>query len=238
MKAFFESRYFPQKQIKWREGFSLIELLAVIAVIGIIAASAVPSFFSVIRATKLTSAGDIILSKVTQAQQLALTMSSPVELRFYFYAPSDLPGVEKGFRAVQLIDPEYVEPNGGQIAYKALGEAFMLPSGIVMAPSNALSPLLQSPFPLAGDFFVTNDPEAKYCALHFYPDGSFKVITALPPSSAGGASTTGATGAVSPTLAKSFLTVVADQDASASAPKNFVCIQLDAYTSKARLYRP
>lgn len=113
MKASLKLRETSQKQNWWQTGFSLVELLAVIVVIGIIVATAVPSLFTVIRAMKLTSAGDTILSRVTQAQQLALTMSSPVELRFYLYLPNDLPGGEKGFRAVQLVDPEYVDPVGG-----------------------------------------------------------------------------------------------------------------------------
>ena len=224
-----------------REGFSFVEILAVLAVMGLLMAAAAPGLFSVIRATKLTSAGETILGRVAQAQQLAQTLSSPVELRFYSYTPEDEPGAEKAFRAVQLVDPESESAESGVVTIKskAMGEAFMLPAGIVVAPSKTLSPLLQSPIGTAGDFFAT-DSNAEYCALHFYPDGSFKKLTELPESSSssGGASTSGATGAVSPPLIESFLTIVVDRDMNESPPKNFVCIQLDPYTSKVRLYRP
>jgi uncharacterized protein (TIGR02596 family) len=216
-----------------RRGFSLIELLAVIAIIGIMMAAAAPGMFAVIRATKLTSAGDTILSRVAQAQQLAQTMSSPVELRFYSYTPGDQPGAEEAIRAVQLVDPESESVEGGvtKVKSKALSEPFVLPAGMVVATSSTLSPLTQSKIGTAGDFFASA-PEAKYSALHFYPDGSFKKLTALP------ADTTGGTGAVSPALVDSFLTIVADRDVDEASPKNFFCIQLDPYTSKARLYRP
>ena len=223
----------PLHRATLRTGFSLIELLAVIAIIGIMMAAAAPGMFAVIRATKLTSAGDTILSRVAQAQQLALTMSSPVELRFYSYTPGDQPGAEEAIRAVQLVDPEYESVVGASttVTSKALSEPFVLPAGMVVATSETLSPLTQSKIGTAGSFFASA-PDAKYSALHFYPDGSFKKLT----SSTSG--TTGGTGAVSPALVDSFLTIVADRDMSEAAPKNFFCIQLDPYTSKARLYRP
>lgn len=235
MQMSFKLRFFQTRPRAFLEaGFSLIELLAVIVIIGIMMAAAAPGMFAVIRATKLTSAGDTILSRVAQAQQLAQTMSSPVELRFYAYKPGDQPGAEEAIRAIQLVDPESKSVVGGvtTVKSKALSEMFVLPAGIVVATSSKLAPLTESKIGAAGDFFASA-PDAKYSALHFYPDGSFKKLTALPKD------TTGGTGAVSPALIDSFLTLVADGDMDGdSAPKNFFCIQLDPYTSKARLYRP
>ncbi len=220
-------------------GFSLVEILAVIVVIGLLVSAALPGMFSVLRATKLTSSGEIVLSRIAQAQQLAQTLNSPVELRFYTYTPPDQPGAKGAYRAVQLIDPEYADPTGtGGVDSKALSEALILPAGMVIASSRELSPLLQTPVGTAGDFFAT-DASAQYCALHFYPDGSFKKMTEDSSSAgAGGVPGTTGVGAVSPVLAESYLTIVSDSDVDKVPPKNFVCIQLDPYTSKARLYRP
>ena len=45
---------------------------------------------------------------------------------------------------------------------------------------------------------------------------------------------------ITPTLDKSFFTLVEWQDVTLPTipPKNFYCIQIDAYTGKARVYRP
>lgn len=223
---------FPRAMRSSARAFTLVELIAVITIIAIIVAAALPQFFGVLRATKLTSAGDLVLGRVLQAQQTALAMSSPVELRFYEYTPSGEVETRDYVRAMQLVDPEYQETPDAPITPRAISEPILLPPGVVISPSSTLSPLLESALNGSDDLFQAYR-SAKYYALHFYPDGSFRRIATKQTSGA-----TGGTGAVTPALVSSFLTIVGEQEVGENEPKNFACIQLDPYTSKARLYRP
>ena len=66
-------------------GFSLVELLAVMAIIAIIAAASISTFQGSTAAFNLSNAAQLITSEITTARQTALTYSETVEVRFYLY---------------------------------------------------------------------------------------------------------------------------------------------------------
>lgn len=227
-----------------------MEMLVVVAIISLLAAAAVPQFFSVIKASRLTAAGDALISRIAQAQQTALAQNTQVELRLYEYLDQSALDEESKFKAVQLVDPLGKSGSGGSVtgggdagggneeALRAspIGEVYYLQSGVVFASTKELSPLLQSKFKAGEE--LSGKTNASFAALRFYPDGSFKVVERKQEEGEQGAEATEA-GAITPKLKDSYITIADEADLEkGSVPKNFVCIQIDPYTGKARVYRP
>ncbi|GEP42201.1 Verru_Chthon cassette protein D [Brevifollis gellanilyticus] len=222
--------------------FTLVELLTVVGIITLLIALATPTLVDVIRSTRLSSAGDSLLNRLSLAQQEAIARSKEVEFRFYKYVNpnSDRPS-QALFYAYQV-----VETPSGQDA-RAISEPFYLESGVVLAPEMSLSPLLQTtPAQTQGVLtqqyvFVPGSggtgSDVQYAALRYYPDGSCRLLNSNTP---GNTATATALAYTVPPLANSFLTLVETQFVGSGTipPPNYYCIQIDAYTGKARVYRP
>lgn len=63
-------------------GYSLPEMLAVVAIIGIIALAAVPAFGSFVRSYKARSAADEMLAALRGARQMAISMRQNITVTF------------------------------------------------------------------------------------------------------------------------------------------------------------
>ncbi len=222
--------------------FTLVELLTVVGIITLLIALATPTLVDVIRSTRLSSAGDSLLNRLSLAQQEAIARSKEVEVRFYKYVNgnSDRPS-ERLFYAYQV-----VETPSGEDA-RAISEPFYLESGVVLAPELELSPLLQTtPAQTEGAqteqyVFVPGSggagADVEYAAIRYYPDGSCRLLNSNTP---GQTAATTALAYTVPPLANSFFTLVETQFVGSGTipPPNYYCIQIDAYTGKARVYRP
>lgn len=79
-------------------GFSLVELMVVVAIIAIIFALVVPSVGSLLAASTLTSAGQAVVDQVGLARQLASTQSSAMEVRLIRLSNRST----EGFHAMQV----------------------------------------------------------------------------------------------------------------------------------------
>lgn len=64
-------------------GFTIIELIVVILVIGLFAAMTVPAFRSMTESSTLTSAAGMLADQLNLARQTAITRNLPVEFRIY-----------------------------------------------------------------------------------------------------------------------------------------------------------
>ena len=80
-----------------RHAFSLVELLIVVAIIGILAVLTIPAFITISDAKQITAANQSLSDGLRLARQLALVKSTPVEFRLWQIRPQD--GVRNSFCA-------------------------------------------------------------------------------------------------------------------------------------------
>ncbi|MDQ3621133.1 MAG: Verru_Chthon cassette protein D, partial [Verrucomicrobiota bacterium] len=87
-------------------GFTLVELLAVMAILVVLLVLLVPASTSLVRSTRLTTASQLLTDEMAAARQMALTQNRIVEMRFYLLGETaDSDNLQyRGFRAVPL-DP-------------------------------------------------------------------------------------------------------------------------------------
>ena len=204
-------------------GFTLIELMVVVAVIALVTSAIAPMVFNTMEATRITSAGETLAFQISLGHQLAVSGNQEVEMRFYEYEDTSLPGTGKGFRALAMVRSAAVFGGVGTGSLgQQLSDTYYLPSGVVISGTAQLSPPLTK---------ITSDPDkegiikkarsATYRAFHFYPDGSTDLIQhALPANQCyftGGEERVMATGTV---------------------PKTFYAVQVDPNTGRTVSYRP
>jgi uncharacterized protein (TIGR02596 family) len=212
-----------------RQGFSLIELLVVVAILGILAALTLPAITGVMSSSGLASAADQAFSILSQARQLAVAKNRTVEVRIYKYADAGRPGqpADGRFQAMQLF---VIEPSPQGTTTNSVGRKMNLPASVYVASSPALSPALdpsKSAHKTGAELSQSLSPcGLNYTAalLRFHPDGS---LSLPPPAAPLG-------------TAPLFLTLVPSTtpDASTSPPENFATIMLQPVSGKARLHRP
>ncbi len=211
-----------------KKGFTLIEMLVVVAIIALVAAAVTPMVFSQMMATRITSAGESMAGLLSLARQLAVSGNQEVEVRFYQYAEPATPGSTVGFRAVALVRSagQAKGPGTGAGAGTQLGQqlsdTFFLPSGITVSGSAMMSPPLT---------IFTSSPDregiikkvqgATFRAFHFYPDGStdFQEHAIV--------------------ANRCYFTLGEERViADGSVPKNFYAVQVDPTSGRVISYRP
>jgi uncharacterized protein (TIGR02596 family) len=124
-------------------GFSLIELLVVMLIIGIVAAFLVPATGTILRGSQLTQGSQILVDQFSLARQYALAKNHPVQVRLIRYADPEVPGeVVNGvvsaaggaFRAIQIVDAiDGVDSKGNPtVYYQPVDKPQLLPQAIIM----------------------------------------------------------------------------------------------------------
>ena len=204
-------------------GFSLIEMLIVVTVVGVLLAFAAPQLFSLVQSTSLTSEGTAIRNRMSQAQQIALSQNTDVEVRFFKMKDEGNAETETAFRAFQF----YRYNEYGQLL--PVSQFFRIRPPIVIneplstllhgneGGSNALSPTKgTAQIPVVSDLKTF-----EYVSFRFKPDGS----TDLP----GRAKSGGDTWYITPT--KGLPT-------DAQVPNNYFTVQLDPFNGRVTSYRP
>lgn len=195
-------------------GFTIVELVVVLLIATLLLAFGTPYAFSSIQAASLTSVGDTIMQRISQAQQRALTENRVIALQFYFY---DKDGLE-ACHAMQMVA---VDPATNAVT--PLEEPVYWSDGRVLVLKGPLSPLFASiPAADAGD--ASAEPfqnlGATFSRVRFYPNGGTSL--AVP-------------------LRQAYLTLVNSnkfKEDMAEPPPNYYTIQIDPVVGRARSYRP
>ena len=207
--------------------FSLLELIAVILIIGIVAAFVTPAASTILRGSQLTQATQVLTDQIVLARQLALTKNCSVEVRFIRFTDPEIPndlgpdGQPGAYRAIQCFE---ILDNGAKVP---MDKPQLLPQSVVMN-SGALSSLLNSnPNPPVGPD-TQKDPELPrgvkhnytFVTFRFSPDGSTNL------SAIGGAVW--------------FVTLhnLNDTPTGSSPPSNFFTLQIDPVSGTTKSYRP
>ncbi|MCP4848418.1 MAG: Verru_Chthon cassette protein D [Verrucomicrobiaceae bacterium] len=206
------------KTLKYRErGFTLIEILVVLAIIAVIVTFTVPNLGPVLKGSKLKQAADDLERALSNAQQVALTQNHPVEFRFFRYNNPDSPGSEEHYRsyqAVQIITSP--EDHRKVIEEKVITqvESFQLP--FVLAEGQ-YSTLIDSDALEQGVADIPRSENAEYVAFEFRPNGATNLATVDMPHWT--------------------LTIVRDTD-SKPVIGEFVTLTVDAYNGQIRQFNP
>jgi len=211
---------------KLLRGFSLIEMLVVIAIISIVGFLTIPSLLSVMRGSELTEGAQMVLSEMELDRQAALAQNRFIEVRFYRVAMAGMPGETVGnpatgkYRAMQ----SFAFDTSGHAT--AISKIRWLPGSIIMDSNNTLSTLLagpqlktwtaldpQVPLPGVGTAYVA-------CAFQFQPNGSTNLT---------------------PVIGQQWYVTIHDGlkgDNLASLPSNFFTFQIDPLNGHVQNYRP
>ena len=203
-----------------RGGFTLVELLVVVAIVAILGAISVPAIGSLMRAYQLDTTAQIVTGQVNIARQQALSSNHIVEVRFYY-----LPDYNQGataaptvFRGMQC----FTEGNptaSGTLTVTSITKPVLFPAPAVLMSSATQSPLLSLILNSADSAvsLPTYQSNYKYVVFHYRPDGSTDLTTT-----------------------NNSVTLVLENAAVVSngLPKNYMTIQIDPMIGTTRIFRP
>lgn len=162
--------------------FSLVELLTVIAIISVMAASTVPALRGTLDGASLVGAGEVVTSSIALARQTAMSRNLPVELRMYRHDD----GNGDSYRLLGLVIPASAS---GQAADEWISSAKTLPGHIIMDDTGTYSTILSeaeasaTAAPWSGTESSTAPGILKnksYVGFQFRPDGSTSLSSAEP----------------------------------------------------------
>ncbi len=219
----------------YNRAFSLLELLAVIFIIGIIAVFVTPVAGTLLRGSHLSQAEQILTDQVKLGRQQALIKNHNVQVRFIRYGDPETPGERANdpttgfYRAIQLME---VLDNGAVVP---LDKPQVLPVSVIVNPGTfstlvsnpAMQPSTHARRDKAADG-SGGDPQLArgvdwnydFVSFRFRPDGT----TTLDSNS----------GIVWCITLQNFT----DPKTGATLPANFVTLQLDPVSGTVRLFRP
>lgn len=221
-------------------GFTLVELLVVLAIIALISAATVPALQGVMQGTNVTQAGQTVADQINLAREIASAHNTTVEVRliqFPAYVPPPKGQGNGGYNAIQLFTwptPEQkLQLNGA--SPPPLSRMVTLPPSIVVSQDpNNYSQLLQLAVTTSSTMTLPVG-NANYISFNILPSG---LIPLLPPPPS-----TSKTQAEN--MAQLFLSVVAAQygnvtaaPGTTGAPSNYVLVQLNPNTGTTLVYRP
>lgn len=199
--------------LRHARGFSLLELLTVLAILGMLAALLLPALTSINHGSSIRVAGERTVGLLSLARQKAITENRPMELHFMELQDDTVGTVE--FRGAQI----FARREDGQLRPVIRFEEF--PAGAMIDPAEIFSSLLRSNamHEVALIESIPGRSVTSVRSLVFFPDGS----TSLPDH------------------AGNYFLTIRHRNATAAegAPAaNFFCIQVDPANGHARVYQP
>lgn len=206
-------------------GFTLVELLTVMAVMGILMVLTVPAVGPLIQSYNLNRAASLVTDEFTFARQSALTKNTDVEVRFYqigltVYTPGTPFQAFRAYLPAQALALDKISYLPGQAIISS--QANPHPDN----PSTTFSPLLEyntfSTVLSTGTEVLPGGgtTQTAYVSFRFRATGGTNLV---------------------PVTSPWYLTLYsanAPINASTSLPGNYVTIQVDPASGSARTYRP
>lgn len=196
----------------FRRGFTILELLAVIAVISILGALMIPAISSIGGSRNLENAGRIVADQWNLARQEAITQNRVIEFRLYQFQDSQQPGSESAIQALQIFERDAVTGT------HPISRPTFLPPGIVISDQAALTSLVSLPPELASadDPLISRAPAGYLIRkIQIQPNG-----TPLLPSGE-----------------KHFLTIVSSKVKS-MPPNHYVLLSISPANGRLQTFRP
>ncbi len=233
-------------RIQRQKAFTLVELLVVVAIIGIIGSFAIPAAQTMLKSSSLVQASNLLVDQMSLARQHALSKNRIVEVRFYKYADLEAPGESatnqatwafRGFQFFEIGEHGVIMP---------VSKFTSIPSSIVMSDKEKLSPLLIEPTAAGKSRIVVHATAAfnvktatslpqgighnyDYVPFHFLPDGT----TSLSPAGVKGKASEGG---------RWFITLYSVSDAAKATadvpPPNFFTWMVDPTSGTSKTFRP
>ncbi len=212
----------PPRRLKRALGFTLVELLVVVAVIALIVGLAVPSLEPMMKGSKLTTGSDNLRFALSAYRQQAIAENKPIEIRFLKFIDPGSPGRHDAFRAFVpgRFRQERDVDGAGRFVFDPIGNVQKLPEGVVLSSQESLSSFLTSNKVRKGlhELPVQGQMELPFVSFTFRPNGSTDL-----PKRAGDTW---------------FFTLVLERDdeQANNNPDNFVTLAVDAFNGSIRAY--
>lgn len=189
-------------------GFSIVELLAVMAVVGILLALTVPAMTSLMESSNLTRAGQMMADQVNLARQIASARNTTVEIRLV-----RMEDASSGYEAIQL----WTNDAAGNA--KPLGSLSLFPQSTSIAGNTAVLSRMLS---IGSDSTMPANSGAgsnkKYRSFQIRPNGL--VTPTLPMERC------------------YLAVVGSRYAGDSQLPKNYVTVQINPQTGTPLVYRP
>ena len=198
-------------------GFTLVELLVVMAIIALLTALAVSGFRSVNTALSLSTATQAVTTELTTARQTALTLDQTVQVRFYQYPDSTGTTTTKEYQAMQ----SFKSQDG--TTFTPLDKITYFPANIMISASTTYSVPLAGTTPKTP---LTSDPNINansvghnysYVPVNFKSNGMIDPQPANPPW---------------------FITLYEKKYGTTGAPVNYTTVSVDPQDGRMRMFQP
>jgi uncharacterized protein (TIGR02596 family) len=217
-----------------RRGFTLVEILIVLALIAMLMFFTVPGLKDVFRGSKLTSLADQLTSDLAIARQTAIRENVPVEVRFYKFHDVNNNNEER-YLAYQCftLRQDLNKPSdytAERIARPVFEKIRYVPQGVILLDSVQWSSILsdakirKKTDIVRGVVPGEQETQVEYRSFIITPEGE----TNLDRSGA----------------KHWYISLVNEIEVRKAAnieaikPKNFVCLQIDPFTANVRRYQP
>jgi uncharacterized protein (TIGR02596 family) len=217
-----------------RRGFTLVEILIVLALIAMLLFFTVPGLKDVLKGSKLTNAADQMVGDLNLARQTAIKESIPVEVRFFKFRDPVAQNEER-FSAYQCyrLAQDLNSPSDysvKRIPKPIFEKVRMIPQGVVLVASEKWSPVLADESinhdtdRVRGLIPGERDTEVEYYSFIISPEGETSLDR------------TGAKQWYISMVTESEYRKAADP--AALKPANFITLQIDPFTANVRRYQP